>query len=878
MQVILRLILCLFSVSAALSAFAQSEGASNSASVSEAIKSQPTPEKQPGPIPDQSYDSNKEMKLIEVTGSYIKRVDEEGPSPVQTIGKDQLKKSGYNSVADVMRDNAITTGGQREDSGSATPGAATAGIGAFGADSILVLLNGQRLPKMGGENTVDLNLIPMDAIERVEILKDGASALYGSDAIGGVMNFITKKNMNGGTLSMRQSVSELGGGNRTDVSATFGKTFSRGSVIGVVQFRNNENLPDQRRQFSKITDVTTQGSFTGSPGSWYDTGNGSLNADPNCPPGQLFDGGAGFQACTFDYSQYSWNLPVINQTSSLIAGDYKFNEHLKSKTTAVVNLREVNTRYAPPPDTIRVSQAVAQSLGLPATGDVEINYRLVNEAGAREGRDTTFAYNVAQTLEGKIAGTWSYDVTAAAGRSRSHTVKNGYADKRVITDAINNGAFNPFAPEGAKGDITSALFSPFQYITSTQTSVKTVSSGQLYGGGSYMGPVAMAIGASTDWQTYSNEVDAITASGNSYGDIGTNGAGRRNYQAVFQEISMFPTETVEVGAAARFDQYSDFGSTFNPKLSVSWQASNKVMLRSSVGTGFRAPNLADVYNGTARGFPTFVDIIGCDQGVPGACEARQYEVNTTSNTNLTQETSLFANVGILVQPKKNWNIEANYWTASVTDGVGAIDDLDLVRFEQANGAQALQDAYGISIERDPNTGQLLRIQRPSAFNITNSNFHGLDFRVSNESKANIGNFPIDVAVTVNHTQFIGNEREDFPGLGIKRARDLYFKNQIAVTASHTHHSLTAQARTLSGANKNANESVVGGGSLPIYTEYDLNYEHSKILGGTLSAGVKNLFNSDRPLDDTISNPVARLDMSKYDPLGRMYYMGYRYNF
>lgn len=879
MQVFISLFICLISVVFAIGAQAQSSGASTSTSVSDALKSQKPEEKKP-PQADQSFQENKEMKLIQVTGSYIKRVDEEGPAPVQTISKEQMKKTGNTSVADVMRDNAITTGGAREDSGSSTPGAATAGIGAFGADSILVLLNGQRLPKIGGENSVDLNLIPMDAVDRVEILKSGASALYGSDAIGGVMNFITKKDMNGGTLSMGQSASQLGGGNKTNFSATFGKSFDRGGILGVVQYKYSQQLADQRREFSKVTNIADEGSPIGGPGTWID--NNGAHADTNCPAENLYTAPNGSTRCMFDYSKYSWNLPEISQTSSLLTGNYKLNDYAKLKTTAVLNYREVRTQFAPPPDRIQVSQAVAQSLGLAATGPVEIQYRLV-DVGPRVGQDNTLSYNLAQTLEGKIAGSWTYDITASFGGSNSRTDKRGYADKTVLTSMINNYAsnpaqgFNPFAPEGQKGNISGAIFNPFQIITSSQTSVKGVATGQLYEGGKNFGPVAWAVGTSADWQTYKSQVDNITASGNSYGDAGTNGSGQRNYQAVFQEISAFPIDSVEIGAATRFDHYSDFGNAFNPKLSASWQASKKVMLRSSIGTGFRAPNLVDLYNGSTIGYPTVVDQVQCNNPAVQDCSGHQVLVNTSSNRNLTQETSVFATVGFLIQPKRNWNLETNYWSATVNKGVGGIDDGDLTRFESIYGAQALKDRYGIDIVRD-GSGNISYINRPSAFNITKSILHGVDFRVSNEAKANIGKLPVNFTTTMNHVQFVGNQKEDFPGLGMKKQRDVYFKNNISVTANHNAHSLTTTARTISGGDKLANQAEIGNGSLPFYTEYDLNYEYAKLFGGTISGGVRNVFNSKRPLDTTVPNPVARLDMRYYDPIGRSFYMNYRYNF
>jgi iron complex outermembrane receptor protein len=198
-------------------------------------------------------DSNESSKFekIEVTGSYIKRTDIEGAQPVQTLDRDYLDKTGYNSVGDVMRDlTASSFGGARESSGSATAGTATVSLRGLGANRTLILLNGRRMAKDGIGAATDLNLIPMAAVERIDVLKTGGSATYGSDAVGGVVNVITRKNFVGAEMTLRQEVTELEGGNRTTVSGVFGTSSSKGSIVGSVQYRNNEKVFDRDRTFS----------------------------------------------------------------------------------------------------------------------------------------------------------------------------------------------------------------------------------------------------------------------------------------------------------------------------------------------------------------------------------------------------------------------------------------------------------------------------------------------------------------------------------------------------------------------------------------------------------------------------------------------------
>lgn len=857
MQVIFILVLGLFSV------FAVAQ------EVTTAVPSDASEAEQPAEI--------KTLKKIEVTGSYIKRVDEETPNPVQTISNETLKKSGYNSVADVLRDNAVTSGGQRENAINGSPGAATTGIGPFGSDSILVLLDGNRMPKIGGDNSVDLNLIPTSAIERVEILKDGASAIYGSDAIGGVINFITKKDYNGGAISLGQTVAEAGGAARTDFSGTFGKTFKRGSISGVVQYRNNAELASADRPFTKISNLSVQGSGTSQVGQWTDV-NGQ-NQFLNCPPDQLVTDDSG-SYCLFDYSKFSWELPKIAQYSTLLNAQYRLTENIKLRSQANFTYRDVATRLAPAPGTLKLTPAEAQSqLGItnaevnPLDGNVDINYRLLG-GGTRDNQDQTVAYNVAQTVEGKIAGTWGWDLTGSFATSRARQDGRGYADRRRLSALIASGEWNPLLPLEQQGSIASAMINPYSITQSRQGEVRAVASGQVADSAS------LAIGTAAGWQMYRSEVDDVTGSNNSFGGNGGNGYGSRSSEAVFSELSIFPIETLEVGVAMRYDNYSDFGNTFNPKLSLSWQASDKLLFRTSIGSGFRAPNLADMYNGGSLGYPTMLDTIGCANSgnVGPSCSNRQYEVATAANRNLIQESSLFYNAGFVLQPKKNWSIESNVFIAQIDDQVGGLNMTQVMRAATVFGEDFLRDRYQIDIVRN-GTGQIDRINMLSAYNISSSVNQGVDFRVTNQSKANLGRLPLNIIFDINHIQFLKSAGEAFPGLGLQNSQDNYFKNMASITAINNDHALRGTIRTISGGDKITNYGRVGNigfGSLRTHTEFDINYTKQNLFKKmNFNIGVKNAFDTDRPLDERAQ---VALDTTIYDPIGRYFYTTLDYTF
>jgi iron complex outermembrane receptor protein len=781
----------------------------------------PTPPAPPAAVApvEEPQEAPKKQKIL-VTGSYIKRIDEEGPSAVVVIKKEQLQNTGHNSVADVLRDTAVVTAVGRESSGSSAAGISTASLRAFGSDSILILLNGLRLPKFGGGNSVDLNLIPLAALERVEILKDGASALYGSDAVGGVINFITKKDYNQSDISVDYSIPEEKGGNRLDLTGSTGISRKKYSIMGVVQYRKNTGIYDKDRDYSRMKDIFTEGSSIGSPGTWQDTVTGVKTLGPGCTtPTQN-----GY--CGFDYTQYSTGLPDLEQTSAMLNASYNFSDTLKISSSTVYTHKKVFWQYAPAPDRFQVDGAQAVAWGLPGANPanpVRVFYRLT-DLGPRKNDNINNALMSQVSLDGKFAPDWDWQLAGTFGTSRTDiNGTSGYADKTQLAILEASGQFNPFRTSGVN-DVSSAAWNPTQDITTNQSGVRFVTTTQVYSGGKYFGPIGMAAGTSADWQEYRERVDRVTAArdaqGNSmlFGGAGSNGYGKRDSQAAFTEFSLFPIDTVEIGLAARYDHFSDFGDTVNPKLSASWQATDKFVIKASTGTGFRAPDLGSLYAGESFGYPTFIDRVACVAGIPGACNAQQYGFYTRGNPNLNEEKSVFYNLGFVVQPKKTWSFSVDGWMAVQKQQVGlSLSEVTIA--EQRLGAAAMLNTYGINIVRDVN-GELISIDAVER-NVGRSKVSGMDLSFKNQSKATIWGKPIAVLFGMDHTQFFASGVEIFPGNGVKKNRDIFWKNSAHITLAHRKQSYTLNARSISGGDKSANEGdpgVVGYGSLAVYTE------------------------------------------------------------
>ncbi|MCJ8276130.1 MAG: TonB-dependent receptor [Bdellovibrionales bacterium] len=830
------------------------------------------------------------MEKVEVTGSHIKRINVEGPSPVLVLDREYLQRSGYNSVADVLRDSTLTANGVgRETSGSSVSGSATTGLRGFGADKILVLMNGNRLPKIGGGNSVDLNLIPFQAIEKVEILKDGASATYGSDALAGVINFITKKDYDGATFMMRSSLTAEEGGDRDDIAALWGKNFSKGNIMAIYQYRSNKEILDSQRPWS-------QGGSSpfGSPGSFRpsDDTNGDTDdwqADPRCPAGQQVNFFGNGPFCSFDFSPYSWSIPAIEQHSAVLTGAYEMNESISMFTDLLYTRRMSRWQFAPAPgffqdernpdgsgNNFQIPASTANQWGINNGGEpVDVAYRFVDELGPRSNRDTTDSYGGTIGVRGYMMDSWEWEQNLTYGKSeiynRGHS---GYANTQTIVDLMNatpTTQFNPFS--AAVQDVSSARHVSEQWIDSQLIMTQFRMNGEL--GQLLGGLTSAAFGVSGAWEDYEERVDAVTAAGNLFGGAAGQGIGSRSYQALFAELG-WATKQVELQLSGRFDRYSDFGETVNPKLALRYTPINSLMFRSSIGTGFKAPTLEELYAAQGYGFPDYVDVRACnaaggDASLP-VCQPQQYRTLQGGNPNLKEETSLSYNFGTLFQATRDMSFTLDWWHTEINDAIG----IDLDGLMLADSLNIALPA-GVAVNRD-NSGNLIGVDAPLV-NTAKQEAEGIDFSFDYMFK--IGG--ITLRPHMDHSHYLIFKTQPIPGLPVQDQLDWAgrprWRNTSYITVGFLQdHSVRFTGRTIAGQFKEAhNTNQADQRRTSTYTEYDLDYRWSTSWNGIFTVGVKNLLNSDRPLDDT-ANFADRLNTSLYDQIGQLYYLGYTQSF
>jgi iron complex outermembrane recepter protein len=816
--------------------------------------------------PSENNDSDEER--IQVTGSHIKRSSMEGVSPIFVLDRAALERSGHNSVSDVLRDMGQSSfGGAREQSGSTAAGSSSVNLRGLGANKTLVLLNGKRLPMDAVTGAVDLNLIPMAAVQRIEVLVDGASATYGSDALGGVVNIITYRDFNGTQLHAQRSFTKFNGGEMQEVNGITGTATAKSSQVTVISYRENNSF------LSKDRPWTDNGiSPTGSPGSFRD-GSGKWKPDPTCPTDQIESIGNGNNVCNFRFSDFSTELPELKQLSLMSLFEYETDHDFTVFGRVSGSRKLVNWQFAPAPGSFKIPAATAANLGLGDAytgGDIMARYRTV-ELGNRVQDVETTSYGYQLGFKGELISSWDWELTYDYNRVRNISIGvSGYALQAKLEELIASGKFNPFGAQGKKGDISSAIYQPWQSSVSENNMTELKFTGELFN--LPHGAVGLAVGAMMTHERFSDETDKLSEAGQVFSSAGSSGGGSRETSSIYAE-SVFPIlKGMELQLAGRYDNFSDFGSTTNPKVGIKWDITPTIMLRASAGTGFKAPSMNDLYAAKSQGYQTFIDQVACkreQEQTPGdtpSCTPKQWLVKSGGNEDLEEERSKSYNLGLLFQPTKKIVFGGDLWMTNVTNVVGI--DYEMLTLAESQGVNL--DQYGVNVRRDADgyIDDENGINAP-LLNLAQQQVSGIDLNAS-------ARFDSGITLQTNHSILFYFKEEGFPGTGLRdRLRENgrpAWRNTTTISYDLKKNTFNLIAKTIGEQEK----AVKAEGNLPTYTEFDFAYNRQFFEKTTLIIGIQNLFGTTPPLDR--SNPNTPLNASLYNPRGQLAYIGLKQGF
>jgi iron complex outermembrane receptor protein len=898
---------------------------------------------------------------IEITGSSIKRVQDEGALPLQVITRQEIERRGFINAEQLLM--SISANGTGADNLSSNVGIqlgttdrnnngnSSANLRGLGASSTLVLLNGRRMVNHGAKgNAVDLNSIPLAAIERVEILKDGASAIYGTDAIGGVINFILRKDYRGVEITAFMDLTEQGGGNiyRGSLLAGWGDLArDKWNASVVLSYDKQEILGAHSRSFANGyqpdrglapdttgTQFATQTGLAGTalgatfrtPSTGTQTFNranllafqGRCDSFPNQNVYRTdVIGNPGFRfGCAYDYGGAEVLLQPVERTQVVGRAAWQFapNHQLVFEATAsrvdatkYFEEYQITTTGSFTGMQYPVNGPYYQDLSafIPTFNrNLPIAYRWrCVDCGQRTINTVTDNYRFLVGLEGTFSlwKAWDYRLGVSTSKSKAESnLQHGFMYTAPLTTALGSGQVNPWLLPGqtqsaAGQQLLDAARADGANLFAGETMMTTFD-GTMSADVWKLpaGPVSVAMGFDTRRESYrfddGSRAGAIAIFQAPFDALFPKVS--RTVKAVYGEALVPIVKNLEITGAVRYDDYSDFGGTTNPKISLRWHPVDPLLVRASYNEGFRAPSFFQLYGATGEApVPANIaDPVLCPGGnVAGAdlsvCSIRP-NGRSGGNRNLQPETSKQWQAGFVVNPVKWFTASADYWEIKRFDHIYELTPQQVIANFQTfpenlvRGTNGRLDGPGgyiqagfVNASGDITKGWDLSLD---------ANWRLIGARwIARLDGTYIQSFKSRIFDTQPFTEFAGQWSD----------RDLYphWKHTASVTYERGPWGLTLYQQYTSRY-KDMYTGLEASGLTPPppgwdpyvhpYIVYHLSATYTGIKHWTIQAGVKNILDTDPPfsahnLDFT---PGAGWDPRVGDPRGRAYTLRVSYKF
>lgn len=840
-----------------------------------------------------------QLQRIEVTGSAIRRVDAETAVPISVLRAEELRQQGVTSTEELIGRLSGNQGvyNSSRSVGSATGGASFADLRGIGANKTLVLLNGRRLANNAIDGSaVDLNTIPFAAIDRVEVLRDGASALYGTDAIGGVINFITRKSLNEGRFDSGYASPPTTAAATSATSALAGASASRRRIASMSSRWPTTTSRSASAPRTAATPTTTSrdaasttGSGTAFPGNWSQGANASNPlAAGGCKGADLIPRNG---ICRQSLWRYLDLVPETEKTSVFSRATGKLADEHNVSLEYFWSRNDNATQVGPgtltglqidPGTAFYPGNGITPGPGgfvLDPSRPVEVNWRQ-SVLGPRLQSSQNTGQRLLLGFDGQFAG-WDYDIGASYNQNKvvDH-IHSGYVDDRAAALGIANGTLNPFGPQTDAGLAylgSHALSGDFRTSVGRVKGLDARASREI-GDWFGAGPAALALGGEFRKEAFHQDIQDFAGNVQSLGvDPAATVSGERNLKAQYAELNVPVLDSLELSAAIRHDKYSDFGSTSNPKYSFRFQPFRQLVLRGAYSEGFRAPSLYELYN------PTFTTYTSANYDDPRLCAggqpsqggianrdcAQQFYNATGGNTDLRPETARNVTLGLVYQPLRDLSVGLDFWWIRIANQIAEFPEAAIFADPQAYAGRIVRKADG-SIDHVVTGLANLGKVKTSGVDLS------LDYRFP---ASRYGQFGLDLQGTYvsryDFQQQIGGQYldnvGDFQGVGVI-AR---WKHVANATWSRDAWQATLSNRYTSGYNDydRASHGKVGSWNL-----WDLagSYRLSHALGLTL--GVKNLFDREPPFSNQTYTFQSGYDPRYTDPYGRILFGRLSYSF
>lgn len=836
-----------------------------------------------------------EIAPMEVTGSRIKRPDVEGALPITVIDREQIELSGESNAADLLRSLTFNSAGSvRPQSGSSIQGVSTLNLRGIGSGRTLVLVDGRRLPKAPSSGQAqDLNTLPLGAIERIEVLSDGASAIYGSDAIGGVVNVITRKDYEGFEVMLGgQEVSiPTNGGEREEGSILFGASSDTSSIIAGISWNNREII------FARDLPWSSGTSFFGNNFS-LTAPDGSLTFNIIPSPACDFPNSAFFTSgplCRFDYTTVSADEASIENKSLYVKGKHSFNDNWQAWANASVARTHSFGRYAPVPDsrffgdpatspysplsvnspnnpTNPNSPLYDPNLGVDPT-PVDWFHRFA-ALGNRDSYVTTLLTDIQVGISGTFNQMFDVDFGIRHTNNTVADVGRNYLLRSAAQTVIESGEYSFANPYAASQDVLNRM-----RITIYRDS--KYDQDELFGSVAFdmfemeNGAAQVFIGAEYRTEKYLDLYDPQSEAGAVGGSAGNSAGGNRDVTSIYFE-TLFPVlDNLELSLAGRSDNYSDYGNDFSPKISFRYQPMDNLTLRGSYGEGFRAPTLDILTQVDSFSADSIIDAVTC--GFINGDPDNSCQINATviGNKELSSETSQQFSFGFAYEPVDWFNMTADYYNISIDNRIRQFSSSALINID--NRGETLPP--GMRVVRDAN-GIITSIIRGSG-NEGTYDVSGLDINLRVNRELLGGVFSSGLQISHLLSQKVDDDRElvKDPGLPENRAvfNSVYSYGKFSIAYNIN---MIGEQFDDVDVERDAEGNFISQNKfdhVPTWVTHDLQFNYHTPWNGQITIGARNIGAKAPPVD--LGNVGSRdYDFNLYDGYGRVTYIRYKQTF
>ena len=858
------------------------------------------------------------LEKVQVTGSRINLKQDQiaGIGPVTVIDSEAIQRSGAISVETLLQRLPASAGfaGNQTSAYWTSNGWGTTQVNlrGLGINRTLVLLNGRRVVNggTGANSSVDLSMIPVAMIERIEVLKDGASAVYGADAVAGVVNIITKKALNGGEAAIRYGETSRGDGDESSVDLAWGITGGKGSLMTAINYAKGGAVSMTSRAPCGLGEINGKLECVNS--------SSTLGGRARLADGRRINFNNAIQATT-TFETYSALVHNYNANESLNAVNPI--ERLGLSTFGTLNLSADTQLFTEllfahresdqlaSPATLGATRAITIAANHPTnpTGQaLTLERRRIAEAGARIFFQETETFRILTGVKGNFGANWDWSAALNWGRNTGIDGGTNIAnldrvdltlDRTKCSTAV--GAAIPCGNYLGNGNVTPAVL---KYIMTTtrdtggneQKSATANITGQLFD--MPAGAVGFASGVEFRKERGWRYPDTLIVSGAANANRQDPIAGDYTAKEIFAEVSIpllagAPfAESLNFNTAGRYSDYNLFGAKSTYKLGLDWQVVKSVKIRSNYSTAFRVPNIPELFGGLREGNLTTTDPCGGWSNLPASsvvaqnCRAAGVPVGYTqlSNTVLTTvggnpklnpEDAKTLTVGAVWSPSKALTLTVDYYDIKINNAIQSVPGS--TKLSVCYNSPGLSHLFCIpsSFTRNPVTGEI-NFLSSQPVNAASERLSGIDIGALYEFKV----AGIASTISADVSRLSRYDVQPFPGASVivyngktTGGRGTYSKwrGLSSLTMARDAWSGSYGVQYIGAATDiNAAPTAIGA-NVPgvFYQTVQVKYAFSKALD--LSVGIDNLFDKKPPYMPSYTD--GNTDTMTYDLLGRRWH-------